>query len=121
MLVQVFLKARTTVVPRRQPERAPQGTDEESQEYGDGGIDWNQVIATWVDVDEVSKEAEAERNKKEEETCKVIEDHIAKAVFRVLCAHLSSQQPKDSLDIGRWVECWVGCAEVLVRNGRRVS
>lgn len=50
----------------------------------------------------------------------MIDECIGKAVFRVLCAHLSSRH-QDQLETDKWVECWIGCAEVLVRNGRRVS
>ncbi|EKM57028.1 uncharacterized protein PHACADRAFT_183566 [Phanerochaete carnosa HHB-10118-sp] len=121
MLVQTFLKARSAVIPRRQPQRARQVVQEESQEYDDDDFDFNDpaILAMLGDADGAYKEAEEARSRKEEELCKIIEGHISRAVFRVLCARLISRHQQDQLDIDKWVECWTGCAEVLVRNGRR--
>ena len=56
----------------------------------------------------------------------VIDLHISPAIYRLVCKQFHDlkdhQGSWESLyDIGLWIDCWVGCASVIVRNKRRVS
>ena len=54
---------------------------------------------------------------------------IVETIYRLVMRHFndpSDPGDPDSLDryndeTDEWVECWVGCASVLVQNGKRVS
>ena len=126
LLVQAFLEARNAVIPRQPLHRAQPVVQEESQEYGDAEFDFSDpdIVAMLQDADTA---AAAERKSKEAETCKVIEDYVARWIFRLICAGLSSllsKKPQIRLtmeEIDKWIECWIGSIEVLVRNGHRVS
>ncbi|KIP07366.1 hypothetical protein PHLGIDRAFT_35454 [Phlebiopsis gigantea 11061_1 CR5-6] len=121
MLVQAFLKARNAVLPRPSIRHAHPVAQEESQEdYGDFGFNLDDpAVAAALGIGDTDT-GDPRLRTQEEETCKVLDEYISKAVFRVLCAHLSSsRQEPDQHEIDKWLECWVGCAEVLVRNGRR--
>jgi len=55
----------------------------------------------------------------------VIDGHITPAIFRLVCKHFND--PSDTLsfeeycqDADKWIDCWVGCAHVLVQLGKRV-
>lgn len=139
MLVQAFLKARNAVLPRPLIRHAHPVAQEESQEdYGDFGFNLEDpAVAAALGIGDTDT-GDPWLRTQEEETCKVrayfdecmsyltlsqvLDEYISKAVFRVLCAHLSSsRQEPDQHEIDKWLECWVGCAEALVRNGRRVG
>jgi hypothetical protein len=55
----------------------------------------------------------------------VIDSHITPAIFRLVCKHFND--PSDAVsfeeycqDADKWIDCWVGCANVLVQLGKRV-
>lgn len=56
--------------------------------------------------------------------------HISPAIYRLVIQHFSDPSVncpvQDRIedycyDADKWVDCWVGCAAVIVQNGRRVS
>ena len=55
----------------------------------------------------------------------VIANHISPAIFRLVCKHFND--PSDTVsfeeycqDADKWIDCWVGCANVLVQLGKTV-
>ena len=60
---------------------------------------------------------------------KIIAQDIVETIYRLVLRHFNDpSDPSDPESLERyndetdeWVECWVGCANVLVQNGRRVS
>jgi hypothetical protein len=55
----------------------------------------------------------------------VIDSHITPAIFRLVCKHFNDSSDAVSFeeycqDADKWIDCWVGCANVLVQVGKRV-
>ncbi|EIN06032.1 hypothetical protein PUNSTDRAFT_145408 [Punctularia strigosozonata HHB-11173 SS5] len=119
-LVQAFLDARSAYMPKpRRPRKTHHSED--SQEYDDFELDLNDP-ALLVALGE----APAERSDaviKEARLCQIIDSHIMTPIFRFVCKHVLD--PNENLwtleqfrnDADHWVDCWVGCANVLVQNG----
>ncbi|EPQ56427.1 hypothetical protein GLOTRDRAFT_138160 [Gloeophyllum trabeum ATCC 11539] len=128
-LVQAFLDARAAAMPMpriKGPAAANVApADEDSQDiYGDLDLDLDDpelLAALGEDVEDTRlKEMKA----KDEVVCKVMDQHISPAIYRLVCKNIndsSAEFPSEEhwADIDKWINCWVGCANVIVQNGRR--
>ncbi|KAG8914774.1 hypothetical protein FRC00_010904 [Tulasnella sp. 408] len=126
-LLQAFLDARNSALgPRYVPENAApllNSDTQESDDYGMFSLDLNdpRVLAA---LGEVEKTPEMEM---EERVAKAIKTTLSPAIFRFIQRHfgdVAQQHGRDSAplqgealsNVDRWVQCWVGCIDVLVRN-----
>jgi hypothetical protein len=55
----------------------------------------------------------------------IIDKYVSPGIYRLVIKHVSDASEeiiqKDACaDIDKWVDCWVGCAQVVVHNGKRV-
>lgn len=53
----------------------------------------------------------------------VINEHISPAIYRLVCKHFndpSSASFENCQDADMWIDCWVGCANILVQNSKKV-
>jgi len=54
----------------------------------------------------------------------VIDNHITPAIFRLVCKHFNDPSNTISFeeycqDADKWIDCWVGCANIPVQLGKR--
>ena len=150
-LVEIFLDARSLVIPKpRRPPRPTLAVREESQEesqegYNNFDLDLNDP-ELWAalegsDISPLSDELSSKERRVAEVICyisyimtptnrysymfQLIDTHISPAIYRMVCKHFNETStrvsPFASDDTDAWIDCWVGCAGVLVQNGRRVS
>ncbi|KAI0788864.1 Mus7/MMS22 family-domain-containing protein [Abortiporus biennis] len=129
-LVQAFLDARSSALPPPpRPRRPPTASNEDSQEsqdyFADDNINYddpelNKALGVGVDSFETD-----DLKGKEEIVAQIMNTYVATAIYRLICKHFQdSKNYTVSLDeqlniADRWVDCWVGCADVIVRNGLR--
>ncbi|OBZ69025.1 hypothetical protein A0H81_11232 [Grifola frondosa] len=125
-LVQAFLDARAKVVPRPARPRPPvvEETEESQEDYGHFDLDLNdpELLAA-LGGNEDSSSATANKEK-EKIVCEIVNTDILPAVYRLVCkrfidlpSHELERQSYHEAD--KWIDCWVGCASVVVQNGRR--
>ncbi|KAG8904169.1 hypothetical protein FRB99_002150, partial [Tulasnella sp. 403] len=130
-LLQAFLHARTEVLgPRTSRGEAVavqvESETQESDEFGDFSLDLNdpRVLAALGDGEKTPEMM------KEDRVADVIKTTLSSAIFRFIHRFFTEvverreQDPRcfseEELDnVDRWVECWVGCSDVLVRNNVR--
>ncbi|KAH9936512.1 uncharacterized protein B0H18DRAFT_1164925 [Fomitopsis serialis] len=97
---------------------------QESQEYFDvEDMNWDdpELVAA-LDPENSAKGKELKQN--DEAVCEIIVQDIAETIYRLVMRHFSGPNESESLEqysdeTDRWVDCWVGCASVLVQNGKR--
>ncbi|RPD62610.1 hypothetical protein L226DRAFT_458818, partial [Lentinus tigrinus ALCF2SS1-7] len=119
-LVQAFLDARSRVMPK--PRRPyPQGVLEDSQESQDYGC-------FQIDFDDPELQAalgetaeQQENREKDKIVCEIIDKHISHAIYRLVCKHFADPVYQQAKELSfqkadAWVDCWVGCANVVVQN-----
>ncbi|EGO22248.1 hypothetical protein SERLADRAFT_472803, partial [Serpula lacrymans var. lacrymans S7.9] len=123
-LVQSFLDARTSVIPNAPVATTVSVESQESQdEYGQllWDLDDPELLAALGD--DTGSSLVADVKVKEETVCKVIDKHISPAIYRLVCKHFSDVSAPSIEDYCRtadkWIDCWVGCASVLVQNRKR--
>lgn len=126
-LLQAFLDARTSALgPRYVPENAaplPSSDTQESDDYGMFSLDLNdpRVLAA---LGEVEKTPEMEM---EERVAKTVKTTLSPAIFRFIQRHfgdIAQHHGRESTplqgetlsNVDRWIQCWVSCIDVLVRN-----
>ncbi|KZT09203.1 uncharacterized protein LAESUDRAFT_675011 [Laetiporus sulphureus 93-53] len=128
-LVEAFLNARAAVMSR--PSNAsPMRTAEESQESQDEFasldnsmcFDDPDLIAALSTPEELA--LLQDRKKKDERVCEIIDKHIMPAVYRFVCKHVnvthgSGVFPHQTAETDRWIDCWVGCANIIIQNDDR--
>ncbi|PCH39845.1 hypothetical protein WOLCODRAFT_142800 [Wolfiporia cocos MD-104 SS10] len=127
-LVQAFLDARAAVIPKPSRHRLAAAPTEESQEsqddYGlfDLDMDDPELLAA---LGEADKSHTLQENKRKDEiVCEIIDAHVSPAIYRLICQYFNESADQGSLqqysqDADKWVDCWVGCASVIVQNGKR--
>ncbi|TFK51700.1 hypothetical protein OE88DRAFT_1658283 [Heliocybe sulcata] len=128
-LVQAFLDARTAVMPKpriSRPAPANPGVfQEDSQDnYGDFDLDMDDPELLEALGENSGASLQKEVNAKDEVVCKVIDQHISPAIYRLVCKNVGDPTLEHAseevwADIDKWIDCWVGCAGVTVINGRR--
>lgn len=124
-LVQAFLNVRATVIPKPpRPRPASEESQESQEDYGDFdlNLDDPELLAALGDP---SQSMAAQENKtKDKAVAEIIDKHISPAIYRLVCTHFNESGANTgfetfSQDADAWVECWVGCASVIVQNSRR--
>ncbi|OSX59709.1 hypothetical protein POSPLADRAFT_1048198 [Postia placenta MAD-698-R-SB12] len=124
-LVQAFLNVRATVIPKPpRPRPASEESQESQEDYGDFdlNLDDPELLAALGDP---SQSIAAQENKtKDKAVAEIIDKHISPAIYRLVCTHFNESGANTgfetfSQDADAWVECWVGCASVIVQNSRR--
>lgn len=56
----------------------------------------------------------------------VLDKSITPAVYRLVCKHLGESRSTknvatDAKAVDEWIDCWVGCANVLIQNNYKVK
>ncbi|KAH9949775.1 Mus7/MMS22 family-domain-containing protein, partial [Amylocystis lapponica] len=127
-LVQAFLDARAAVIPRPpRPSLVTEDSQESQEEYGrfDLTMDDPQLL---LSLGLEAESVQAKENKKNQEKDKLISEtidtNITPAIYRLVCKHFHDTGVEGTLeqfsnDADRWIDCWAGCASVVVQNGRR--
>ncbi|CAL1712168.1 unnamed protein product [Somion occarium] len=127
-LVHEFLRARAAVIPKPVRSRKPSVVLEESQEsqddYGQFDIDLNDPELLAALGESNSSSLSDDLLGKEQRVSELIDLHISPAIYRLVCTHFNEQENlktsrADSNDTDSWIDCWVGCASVLVQTGKR--
>ncbi|KAI6044231.1 Mus7/MMS22 family-domain-containing protein [Pisolithus marmoratus] len=126
MLVQSFLNARTKALPPAQPPSA--STDalnpESQEEYERLYLELDDAELLAALGEEPVTLAVNDLKAKEDALCKVLDKSITPAVYRLVCKHLgdseNGQVHENRMSVAdEWIECWVGCANVLIQNGNK--
>ncbi|TFY61854.1 hypothetical protein EVJ58_g4250 [Rhodofomes roseus] len=126
-LVQSFLDARAAALPpprRTRPSADTAEDSQESQEYFEmEEMNWDdpELVAA-LDPENSAKAQELKQ--KDEAVCEIIAQDIVETIYRLVMRHFSGPNDSETLEqysdeTDRWVDCWVGCASVLVQNGKR--
>ncbi|KZT67297.1 hypothetical protein DAEQUDRAFT_694424 [Daedalea quercina L-15889] len=126
-LVQSFLNVRAAALPPPRWTRPSIETAEDSQEsqeyFGAEDMNWDdpELVAA-LDPENAAKAQQLKR--KDETVCEIIAQDIAETIYRLVMRHFSGPNESGTLDqysdeTDKWVDCWVGCASVLVQNGKR--
>ena len=126
--VQAFLDARGRVIPRpRRP--LPRVTVEDSQDsqddYGQFDIDLDDPELLAALGEDAGPSDYKENKEKDKIVCETIDKHISPAIYRLVCKHFNDPIYRESRELSfhdadKWVDCWVGCASVMVQNGKKV-
>ncbi|THH08246.1 hypothetical protein EW145_g2829 [Phellinidium pouzarii] len=126
LLVRSFLDARSKVVsPPRRPTLPALDTTESQDLYDEFGFD-DDVLAALDLGDGVS--AIDVNKEKDEVVAEIMNTDIVPAILRLVLQYFND--PTASLtneerlaeywnNADEWVDCWVGCAAIVVRNGKR--
>ncbi|KAG8878846.1 hypothetical protein FRB97_002173 [Tulasnella sp. 331] len=121
-LIQAFLEARAKALGPRsvsEPKAVLQEEREsqQSDEYGDWGVDWDdpRVLAA---LGEGQKTADMLM---EERVAEVVKSTLSAAIFQFIQKHYGDTNNRTDRPVSpqcddKWVECWVGCVDVLVQN-----
>ncbi|KAI0357556.1 hypothetical protein OH77DRAFT_1510566 [Trametes cingulata] len=125
--VQAFLDARARVIPKpRRP--TPRIIAEDSQEsqydYEQFELDLDDPELLAALGEDPAASAQSENKEKDKRVCQTIDAHILPAVYRLVCKHFNdpAYQRAGELvfdDADKWIDCWVGCASVIVQNGKK--
>ncbi|KAI0655367.1 Mus7/MMS22 family-domain-containing protein [Cubamyces menziesii] len=126
-LVQAFLDARSLVIPkprRPQPRVVAEDSQESQYDYDQFDLDLDdpELLAA---LGENLGDPEAIQNKEKDKiVCEIIDKHISPAIYRLVCKHFNDPVYKQTgelsfEDADRWIDCWVGCASVVVQNGKK--
>ncbi|KIK80889.1 hypothetical protein PAXRUDRAFT_833254 [Paxillus rubicundulus Ve08.2h10] len=129
MLVRSFLNERLKALPQVQlPPPTPIVHSTESQESQDEydklflDLDDAELLAALGDEPEIVVVTDLKT--KEDALCKVLDKSITPAVYRLVCKHFgesdNAMNHENNLNItDEWIDCWVGCANVLVQNNHK--
>ncbi|OCB85427.1 hypothetical protein A7U60_g7436 [Sanghuangporus baumii] len=124
-LVQSFLKARATIFPppQRRISASAVDADPESQDlFAEFTLD-DEALAN-VPLGDGSEDNWA----KDKEVAKIMNSDIIPHIFRLLLQYFNDPTARPSEEskleeywnsADDWIDCWVGCAAVVVRNGIR--
>ncbi|KAG6334435.1 hypothetical protein ID866_4656 [Astraeus odoratus] len=125
MLVQSFLNARSKALPPAQaPLSAPIIQNESQEEYEKVFLELDDAELLAALGDELVTFTATDLRAKEDALCKVLDKSITPAMYRLVCKHLGEiehgkGQGHDMNVADEWIECWVGCANVLIQNGNK--
>ncbi|KAI0769083.1 Mus7/MMS22 family-domain-containing protein [Trametes elegans] len=125
--VQAFLDVRSRVIPkprRPQPRVIAEDSQESQYDYDQFDLDLDDpelLAALGVDVGPSEQTENKEKDKLVSET---IDKHILPAIYRLVCKHFNDPVYQQSGEISfddadKWIDCWVGCASVVVQNGKK--
>ncbi|CDO69890.1 hypothetical protein BN946_scf184884.g49 [Trametes cinnabarina] len=126
-LVQAFLDVRALVIPkprRPQPRVIAEDSQESQYDYDQFDLDLDDPDLLAALGEDISSSDASENKEKDRVVCGIIDKHISPAIYRLVCKHFNDPvyQRSGELrfdDADRWIDCWVGCANVVVQNGKK--
>jgi hypothetical protein len=130
-LVQSFLAARLAVIPKPRRPTIPVAGGDESQESQFGPsfeLDMDDLAvldAILADrADDPTIAASSEIATRDQAVAQVMNTTICPSIYRFVCRKIANLLPTSSLSEQQepdgWIDCWAGCASVVVHNRLRV-
>ncbi|KAI0819256.1 Mus7/MMS22 family-domain-containing protein [Trametes gibbosa] len=125
--VQAFLDARALIIPkprRPQPRVVTEESQESQYEYDQFDLDLDDPELLAALGEDLGTSEHSQNKEKDHAVCEVIDKIISPAIYRLVCKHFSDptyQKPGELhyADADNWINCWVGCANVVVQNGKK--
>ena len=127
-LVQTFLNVRAAYFPRpRRPTiHAATEDSQESQDYfGMFDIDLDDPDLQAALGDEPKSPEAKEVARKDKLLAEVVQKTVINGIFKLVMRRVTdvpdgSSRELAHFDLDKWIDCWVGCAQIVVHNGLRV-
>ena len=127
-LVQTFLNVRAAYMPkpRRPTIHAATEDSQESQDYfGMFDIDLDDPDLQAALGDEAESPEAKEVARKDKLLAEVVRKTVINGIFKLVMKRVSdvpegSSRELAHFDLDKWIDCWVGCAQIVVQNGLRV-
>lgn len=127
-LVQIFLNVRAAYMPKpRRPTIHPATEDsQESQDYfGMFDIDLDDPDLQAALGDEAESPEAKEASRMDKLLAEVVQKTVINGIFKLVMKHVTDVPEGSSrefahFDLDKWIDCWVGCAQIVVHNGLRV-
>ena len=127
-LVQTFLNVRSAYMPkpRRPTIHAATEDSQESQDYfGLFDIDLDDPDLHAVLGDETESSEAKEVTRKDKLLAEAVQKTVINGIFKLVMKRVTDIPEGSSRELGRfdldkWIDCWVGCAKIVVHNGLRV-
>lgn len=127
-LVQTFLNVRAAYFPkpRRPTIHAATEDSQESQDYfGMFDIDLDDPDLQAVLGDESKSPEAKEVAHKDKLLADVVQKTVINGIFKLVMRRVTdvpevSSRELAHFDLDKWIDCWVGCAQIVVHNGLRV-
>jgi hypothetical protein len=126
--VQTFLNLRAAYMPkpRRPTIHAATEDSQESQDYfGMFDIDLDDPDLQAVLGDESESPEGKEVARKDKFLAEVVQKTVINGIFKLVMKRVTdvpegSSRQLAHFDLDKWIDCWVGCAQIVVHNGLRV-
>ena len=127
-LVQTFLNVRAAYMPnpRRPTIHAATEDSQESQDYfGMFDIDLDDPDLQAALGDEAESPEVKEVYRKDKLLAEVVQKTVINGIFKLVMKRVTDVPAGASrelvhFDLDKWIDCWVGCAQIVVHNGLRV-
>ena len=127
-LVQTFLNVRAAYMPkpRRPTIHAATEDSQESQDYfGMFDIDLGDPDLQAALGDETESPEAKEVARKDKLLADVVQKTVINGIFKLVMKRVTdvpegSSRELAHFDLDKWIDCWVGCAQIVVHNGLRV-
>ena len=127
-LVQTFLNVRAAFMPkpRRPTIHAATEDSQESQDYfGMFDIDLDDPDLQAALGDEAESPEAKEVHRKDKLLAEVVQKTVINGIFKLVMKRVTDVPEGSSrelvhFDLDKWIDCWVGCAQIVVHNGLRV-
>jgi len=127
-LVQTFLNVRAAYMPklRRPTIHAATEDSQESQDYfGMFDIDLDDPDLQAALGDEAESPEAKEVARKDKLLAEVVQKTVINGIFKLVMKRVTdvpegSSRELAHFDLDKWIDCWVGCAQIVVHNGLRV-
>jgi len=127
-LVQTFLNVRAAYMPkpRRPTIHAATEDSQESQDYfGMFDIDLGDPDLQAALGDETESPEAKEVARKDKLLAEVVQKTVINGIFKLVMKRVTevpegSSRELAHFDLDKWIDCWVGCAQIVVHNGLRV-
>lgn len=127
-LVQTFLNVRATYMPkpRRPTIHAATEDSQESQDYfGMFDIDLDDPDLQAALGDESESPEAKDVARKDKLLAEVVQKTVINGIFKLVMKRVTdvpdgSSRELAHFDLDNWIDCWVGCAQIVVHNGLRV-
>ncbi|KAI5121875.1 hypothetical protein M0805_001083 [Coniferiporia weirii] len=126
LLVRSFLNVRSKIIPPpRRPALSPLDSTESQELYDEFGFDDDVLAALDLGDGVAANDANKE---KDEAVAEIMNVDIVPAILRLVLqyfndptASLSHEERQEEYwkNADDWIDCWVGCAAIVVRNGKR--
>jgi len=127
-LVQTFLNIRAAHMPklRRPTIHAATEDSQESQDYfGMFDLDLDDPDLQAVLGDGAESPGVKEVARKDKLLAEVVQKTVINGIFKLVMKRVAdvpegSSRELAHFDLDKWIDCWVGCAQIVVHNGLRV-